>query len=135
VSTIVEFFIAPGDAAAAAAADHGPDGVYEAARYGNFSPGIAMGEWESAFGIAGDDGPRTVADSSSFILAASASLQAALAAANDERLAEVAVRWAELRADDGEEIHPEFASDILSEMASLARTAAERGHRLYCWWG
>jgi hypothetical protein len=135
VSTIVEFFIAPGDDAAAAVADHGPDGVYEAARYGNFSPDIAMGEWESAFGIVRVDGPRTVADGSSFVLAASASLQAALAAANDERLAEAAVRWAELRADDGEEIHPEFASNILSEMASLARTAAERGHRLYCWWG
>lgn len=132
---IVEFFIAPGDDAAAAVADHGPDGVYEAAQYGNFSPDIAMGEWEIAFGIVGDGGPRTVTEGSSFVLAASASLQAALAAANDERLAEVAVRWAELRADDGEEIHPEFASDILSEMASLARTAAERGHRLYCWWG
>jgi hypothetical protein len=50
------------------------------------------------------------------------------AAANQEQLTEAAVRWAELRADDGEEIHPEFASDILSEMASLARTATE--HRV-----
>ena len=50
-------------------------------------------------------------------------------------LAEVATRWAELGADDGEEIPPEFASDILSEMASLARTATGRGHQLYRWWG
>jgi hypothetical protein len=110
--------------------------MYEAAQYGNFSPGIAMDEWQSAFGIVRGDGPRTVADDgSSFVFAAPASLQAALAAANDEQLTEAAARWRELRADDGEEIHPEFASDILSEMASLARTAIERGHQLYCWWG
>jgi len=135
MSTIVEFFIAPGDDAAAAVADHGPDGVYETAQYGNFSPDIAMGEWESALGIAGDGRPRTVAVGSSFVVAASAALQATLAAADDERLAEAAVRWAGLRADDGEEIDPEFAGDILSEVASLARTAAECDHRLYCWWG
>lgn len=136
MSTIVGFFIAPADDAAAAIADYGLDGMYEAAQYGNFSPGIAMDVWESAFGIVRGEGPRTVADDgSSFVFAASASLQAALVGANDEQLAEAAARWSELRADDGEEIHPEFASDILSEMASLARTATERGHRLYCWWG
>jgi hypothetical protein len=136
MSTIVEFFIAPGDDAASAVAGHGPDRVYDVARYGNFSPSIAMGEWESAFGIVPDNGPRTVAsDGSSFVFAASASLQAALAAANEEQLAEAATRWAELRADDGEEIPPEFASDILSEIASLARTATGRSHQLYCWWG
>ena len=135
MSTIAEFFIAPDDDAAATVVGHGPDGD-EVARYGNFSPDIAMGEWESAFGIVRDDGPRTLAhDGDSFVFAASASLQAALAAANREQLTQAAVRWAELRADDDEEIHPEFASDILSEMASLARTATERGHRLYCWWG
>jgi hypothetical protein len=136
MSTIVEFFIAPGDDAAAAVACHGPDGVYEIARYGNFCPDMALAEWESAFGIVRDDGPPTIAeDGSSFIFAASASLQAALATANEEQLAEAAARWIELRADDGEEIPAEFASEILSEMASLACTATECGHRLYCWWG
>jgi hypothetical protein len=106
ISTIVEFFIAPGDDAASAVAGHGPDGVYEAARYGNFSPSIAMGEWESAFGIVPDNGPRTVAsDGLSFVFAASASLHAALAAADEEQLAEAATRWAGLRADHGEEIY------------------------------
>lgn len=135
MSRIVEFFVAPDDGAAATAVGHGPDGD-EVAQYGNFSPSIAMGEWEIAFGIVHGDGPRTLAqDSGRFITVASASLQAALAAATQEQLTEAAVRWAELRADDGEEIDPEFASDILSEMASLARTATKRGHRLYCWEG
>jgi len=136
MSSIVEFFIAPGDDAAAAVADHGPDGVNEVARYGNFDPVTTTGEWESSFGITGDDGPRIIAgDGRPLVLAVSASLQAALAAADEEHLAEAAARWVELSAGDGEEIHPEFASDLLSEIASLARTATHRGHRLYYWWG
>jgi len=135
MSTIVEFFIAADDGVAATVVGRGPDGD-EVARYGNFSPSIAMDEWESAFGKVSGDGPRTLAqDGNSFVLAASVSLQAALAAADQEQLTEAAVRWAELRADDGEEIDPEFASGILSEVASLARTATGRGQRLYCWWG
>jgi len=135
MSSIVEFFIAPGVDAAAAVADHGPDGVNEVARYGNFDPVTTTGEWESSFGIVRDDGPRIIAgDGRPLVLAVSASLQAALAAADEEQLAEAAARWAGLSAD-GEEIHPEFASDMLSQIASLARTATHRGHRLYYWWG
>ena len=59
MSSIVEFFIAPGDDAAAAVADHGLDGVNEVARYGNFDPVTTTGEWESSFGIVRDDGPRS----------------------------------------------------------------------------
>ncbi len=61
MSSIVEFFIAPGDDAAAAVADHGPDGVNEVARYGNFDPVTTTGEWESSFGIVRDDGPVIIA--------------------------------------------------------------------------
>jgi hypothetical protein len=65
----------------------------------------------------------------------SASLQTALAAADEEQLAQAATRWAGLPADESEKIRPEFVSDMLSEIASLARTATHRGHRLYYWWG
>jgi hypothetical protein len=136
MSSIVEFFIAPGDDAAAAVADHGPAGVTGVARYGNFDPVTTMGDWESSFGIAGDDGPRIIAgDGRPLVLAVPAGLQAALAAADGEQLAQAAARWAGLPAADGEQIHPEFASDMLSQIASLARTATHRGHRLYYWWG
>jgi hypothetical protein len=136
MSSIVEFFIAPGDDAAAAAAGRGPDGVTEVARYGNFDPVTTMAEWESSFGIVGDDGPRIIAgDGRPLVLAVPASLQAALAAADEEQLAEAATRWAELPPGDGGEIRPDFASDMLSQIASLARTATHRGHRLYYWWG
>jgi hypothetical protein len=45
MSTIVEFFVAPDDDAVVAVADRGPDGVYEAASYGNFIPALAMDGW------------------------------------------------------------------------------------------
>ena len=91
---------------------------------------------KSSFGIVRDDGPRVIAgDGRPLVLAVPASLQTALAAADEEQLAEAATRWVEMPADDGEEIHPAFASDMLSEIASLARTATHRGHRLYYWWG
>jgi hypothetical protein len=136
MSSIVEFFIAPGDDAAAAVAGHGPEGVTEVARYGNFDPVTTTSEWESSFGIVRDDGLRIIAgDGRPVVLAVSASLQAALAAADEEQLAEAAARWAGLPAGDGEEIRAEFASAMLSEIASLARTATHRGHRLYYWWG
>lgn len=136
MSSIIEFFTAPGDDAAAAVADHGPAGKYQVARYGNFDPVTTVGEWESSFSIVGDDDPRLIAgDGPPLVLAVSASLQAALAAADEEQLAEAATRWVELHAGDGEDIHPEFAHDMLSEIASLARTATPRGHRLYYWWG
>lgn len=136
MSSIVEFFIAPDDDAAAAVAGHGPDGVTEVARYGNFDPVTTMGQRRSSFGIVRADGPRIIAgDGRPLVLAVPASLQAALAAADEEQLAEAATRWAGLPAGDGEEIHPEFASDMLSQVASLARIATHRGHRLYYWWG
>lgn len=110
--------------------------MYEVASYGNFGPEIALTEWETAFGCIAQSGPRDVAyDGSSFVFAASAGLQAALVAASKDEVAQAAARWVELHADGDEEIPAEFADDVLSEIASLARTATGRGHQLYCWWG
>jgi hypothetical protein len=145
MSIIVEFFVAPDDRAAADAADGGPEGRFEIARYGNFIPDLAMMEWEVIFtggsldGILADGGPRILADlglgqgNGPAVIAARAALAAALAAADESRLVEAGERWTRLRAEDGGEIDPVLASELLSEVASLARIAAERGHHLYCW--
>jgi hypothetical protein len=58
-------------------------------------------------------------------------LASALATGGEQRLAEIAVPWAESfsgHADAG------ALTDFLSELARIARGAQERGHRLYCWW-
>jgi len=64
MSSIIEFFTAPGDDAAAAVADHGPAGKYQIARYGNFDPVTTVGEWESSFSIVRDHDPRLTAGTS-----------------------------------------------------------------------
>ncbi len=140
---IVEFFAAPDDRAAAGVVDGGPEGRFEMAQYGNFIPDLAMMEWEVIFtggsldGVLASGGPRIVADpgrgSGPAVIAAPVALAAALAAADERRLAEAGERWAQLGAEDGEEIDPVTASELLSEVAGLARIAAQRGHQLYCW--
>jgi hypothetical protein len=137
MSSIIIFFIAPDDDAAAAAIDHvpgqGSDDVVDG--YGNFDPNITMEEWESSFGIVGDHDTRVIAGAGPLVVAVSASLQAALVAADEQQLEEVATRWAELRSDTGEDMDQELADEMLRDVAGLARTATRRSHKLYYWWG
>ena len=74
--------------------------------------------------VVGDDGP--------FIFAASAELQAALAEADPVALAQAADRWIELQAEDAPKYDGELFSEMLQELAGLARTA-DHGDGLYCW--
>jgi hypothetical protein len=136
VSSIVEFFIAPDDDAAAAVAVHGPGrGTDVVGEYGNFDPVSTMGEWEDSFDIVPDHDPRGIAGDGPGVYAVSPSLQAALAAAGEEQLEEAAARWTELPSETIDNLTEEFASDMLTDIADLARTATRRGHRLYYWWG
>jgi hypothetical protein len=136
VSSIVEFFIASDDDAAAAVADHGPGpGRDVVSKYGNFDPVSTMGEWEDSFDIVPDHDPRGIAGDGHGVYAVSPSLQAALAAADEEQLEEAAARWTELPSEYIEDLTQEFASDMLNDIADLARAATRRGHRLYYWWG
>jgi hypothetical protein len=59
-------------------------------------------------------------------------LTAALVAASDERLAEVAVPWVETEEfwGDGD---AQLAAEFLRDVAALARRATADGQRLYCW--
>ncbi|MEW2484734.1 hypothetical protein [Streptomyces sp. NPDC048411] len=143
MSIIIKFFAAPDDEAAAAVVERGPDGVFESLVFGNFDIEEAMIEWESPFtgrrfeDLVAADEPRVVADprdgEGPLVLVASAPLQDALATADQPRLAEVSELWVRERAVEGETFDPELATELLDELANLARTAGGRDARLYCW--
>jgi hypothetical protein len=59
-------------------------------------------------------------------------LVTALAAASDERLAEVAVPWSQTEEFWGQS-SPDALTGLLCELAALARSATDGGQRLYCW--
>ncbi|KUL37643.1 hypothetical protein [Actinoplanes awajinensis] len=62
------------------------------------------------------------------MLRLSAELTAALAGADPAALADLAERWLALRAADAEDIDPELAEEMLTEVAALARP----GTPVYC---
>jgi hypothetical protein len=138
MSTIVKFFTALDDKAAATVLDCGPDRDREVLTVGNFDAASAVVEWDGILTgrTAGEPGrgdvPRIVAgDEGPFIFAASGNLQHALTAATPDELASAARRWIEQEDLDGYD--PELFTDILSELAALARSADRHGQALYCW--
>lgn len=60
------------------------------------------------------------------------SLTTALARASDEELQRVAQPWSQTEEFWGD-ADPEELTEILGELAGLARRAQANGHRLYCW--
>ncbi|MFF5157787.1 hypothetical protein ACFY3N_16295 [Streptomyces sp. NPDC000348] len=141
MSTIVEFFVAPDDASAAAALRAGPRRA-ESLSFGNFDPEEAVVEWECLLVGGGFEElveagePCVVAgrdDDGCVVFALSPRLAAALADAERSRLRDVAVSWAAWRAEDGEDIGAEIAEVILGELAALAGHARSRGQGVYCW--
>ncbi|PYC87579.1 hypothetical protein C7C46_04090 [Streptomyces tateyamensis] len=143
MSTIIEFYVAPDDEAAATVVEHGPAGIFESLSCGNFDVEEALMEWEGIFTgrrfeelvAAGE--PRVVADPDDgegpLILVVSGPLQDALAAADPLRLAEVGALWVRERAAEGEEFDLEMATELLGDLARLARAADEHAGCLYCW--
>ena len=138
MSSIIIFFVAPDDEAAATVVDDGPDGTFESVTFGNFDADLALLEWDSLLtGRSFDDllrasapGVITDEDDGALIVAASVELQQALARASAADLESVAQSWAAERAAEGEPIDPELAGEILTELGRLSRTAE---HRVYCW--
>ncbi len=59
-------------------------------------------------------------------------LQAALAGANDARLASAAVPWSQTEEFFGQG-DPQILAGLLQELAELARRARNRDERMYCW--
>jgi hypothetical protein len=143
MSIIVKFFTAPDDTAAAGTVDRGPTGLFDALAAGNFDAAEAVIEWEAIFTgqsfetIVSAGEPRMVAgpgeEDGPLVFAASGALRGALAGAAPARLAEVGELWIQERAEEGEVFDPEMVEGLLGDLADLARTAAGRGHSLYCW--
>jgi hypothetical protein len=141
VSTIIEFFAAPTDAAAAGVTDGGPEGVFESLVMGNFDVDGAVIEWESILTgrtfeeLVSTGEPRTVAeaDGQCGVFAVSSVLRDALGAADDARLDDLASEWFRRQAGTPGGVDLDVARLILGDVADLARSSSRRGHELYCW--
>ncbi len=66
------------------------------------------------------------------VIALTDSISAALADADDARLASVALPWSRIEEFWGQ-VNPEELASWLGELAALSRRARERSERLYCW--
>jgi hypothetical protein len=143
VSIIIEFFMAPDDAAATGVLDAGPGGVFESFPLGNFDVSVAVVEWQSILTgrsfeeLVAIGEPRIVSEvaagSLRMVFAVSPALRAELFAVEEARLDDVVFEWVRQRADQGEEFDPEMARMILGDLAGLTRTASKQGYELYCW--
>jgi hypothetical protein len=144
MAILCDYFAAADDDAAAAVLglDAGPTSApgYDTVSLPGIEPMVTMLTLEELLtGRAEDDvteNPRqgeVVADGpdGAMVVAITADLQAALAAADDERLRQVAIDWADTEELDGS--NPDDLNGALIDLADLARTAAERNQALYCW--
>jgi hypothetical protein len=140
MSSIITFFVARDDAAAAAVAVGGPGDDLEPARYGNFDVFSTLDEWQSILTdrdleeLAAEAGADVVSgDDEPLVLHVPDALTEALAHADHQSLADAAARWIELRAEEDEEIDEELALDLLGELATLSARAQRAASSLYCW--
>ena len=76
--------------------------------------------------------PITRQQAESFTVTITDALHHALSTTDADRLRETTTAWAET--DELARIQPDTLGEFLGQFAALARTATERGHRLYCWW-
>lgn len=141
MSTVIDFFVAPDDTSAATALEVRPGPAHESLSVGNFDVEEAVVEWEcllvgGTFADLVDAGePRTVGERDEdecLVFALSPRLCAALAAAEESRLRDLALSWVEWRARDGEVFDPEIAHGIVGDLAALAGRAGRHEQGVYC---
>lgn len=144
MGVMYDYFAAPSDAAAASVLDQltGPSKVFPTVETKWIDPVVQMGTLESL--LTGIDYRTVIQDPRSgqelsgeddgeqAVITVTDGLQATLAGADEERLREVAVPWSQAEEFWGQG-DPEFLSELLIELAALARAATDRGERLYCW--
>ncbi|MFI6550544.1 hypothetical protein ACIBO9_45630 [Streptomyces prunicolor] len=141
MSNIIKFFVTTRDHALAALAA-GPDASIRVATFGNFDAEEALLEWESHLtgrsfnALVGEDTPEVVAEieDGPIVLALSAELTEALTSQN-RSIDELARWWVSEKADDGMELEPLIASEILHELVDLINQEREVGKDVYCWTG
>jgi hypothetical protein len=140
MSSIIKFFVARDDAAAAAVAVDGPPSTLEPAEYGNFDVFSTIEEWQSILTdrdleeVIAEGGPDVVSgDDEPIVLLVPPALTTALADADADTLGRAAERWITLRAEEDETIDEELADDLIGELATLSRRARQAGSSLYCW--
>jgi hypothetical protein len=148
MGVMYHYFSAPSDETAATAinriggpdepsADTPPLPPFDTFPTKGFDPEVMLGQLEAL--LSGRDfhdtvlSLKTVAvedDGERMVVALTDSISAALADADEERLASVAVSWSQI-----EEFRstPEEIASWLGEFASLFRRARERSERVYCW--
>jgi hypothetical protein len=143
VSIPIRFFSAPDDAGGAEALDRDPGSVQETMIRDRFLASSAMTEWETILTGRSPEGhaqaapPLVVADdrprSASKILAASPGLRAALAAADQSRLAGAARQWAGQYGAQHGNFEVSEVEKIFCEMSRLARMADAEQAGVYFW--
>jgi hypothetical protein len=152
MGVLTDYFSASSDKEAASAIDRlgGPSqpstdpsakAPFDTVQAKNLDPVVVLGTLEALLTgrdyqdiVKGPHAGRLLAGQDDYhllVLTVTDGIQAALAAASDDELAEVAVPWSQTEELKGAE--PENLAGLLQELAGLARRAADRNERLYCW--
>lgn len=147
MGVLYDYFSAPNDEEAAKAltvegGPGAPDSGYDAVALKGIDPIVQLGTLEALLTATPYDDviddPRSgtmLAASEEYdqlVVTLSGSLVSALAAADDDGLAQVAVPWSQ--ADEfGGGVSPDDLTPVLRDLAALARRAESSGSLVYCW--
>lgn len=146
MGNLYDYFAAPSDEVAATAASDGPGLTspqpFETVALRFVDPAVLTAVLEEILtGVPYEvvsNNPRCAEpvaiedDGERMVVTVTDTLQTALASMEDSRVDEVAVAWS--RAEEfGGSAEPKDIIPMLRGLAALARSAAGRGFRLYCW--
>jgi hypothetical protein len=147
MGVLYDYFSAPNDEEAAKVltvegGPGAPDSGYDAVALKGIDPVVQLGTLESLLTATPYDDviddPRSGSmlaageDYEQFVVTLTGSLVAALAAAGDAGLAQVAAPWSQTD-EFGGHVSPEELTPALRDLAALARRAESSGALVYCW--
>jgi hypothetical protein len=139
MGVICDYFAASSDGAAAAVIQDGPTGTFGVVDAKGVDPEVLMGQLQSLLtGVAYDIESSTSElvelreDGALVVVRMSESWQSALAMANHPAIVAAAGPWSECEEFWGG-ADPEELEYLVVDLVALAREAAGRGERVYCW--